>query len=311
MGKALLIIVLGLSTLFGTITLNISRHSLESVQTYSSHYENNAARNAATSGVYMALSRLYRDNTWRTGYQGLKLGSVDLNVDLQDHNDDPHLSSMELRVVSTGTYANLNKTTEVRLGIPPDLADLAIFCTDTIINVNVYDESRNPDPSLAIQNAPEMLPYDKNAVVALAVAQNHVINGDFAAPDGWPTNDPTKDFYWVSPTIPNVTHVKGNFTVNGGRTVYGIFVVEGNAILDGNSRLEGVLYLPNPGGIVIHGGGDPKESSVTGGIFANGYVSGSGNHISVQYDSDYMAIFGQFQLAKNMFIISWKETPSL
>ncbi|MDZ7319665.1 MAG: hypothetical protein ONB11_10945 [candidate division KSB1 bacterium] len=309
MGKALLMVILGFSALMGTVTLNLSRRSLESVQTYSNQYAITAARNAATSGVYMSLSRLYRSNTWRTGFSNLNLNNAILNVDIQDNTENPLLSSMELLVVSSATYAGTTKSIEVRLGLPPDLADLAVFVTDTVSNVTVLDESRQPDPSLMIQHAPEMLPFDKASLTALAVAQNHVINGNFSAPDNWPTNDPTKDFYWnLASAIPNVTHVKGNLDVGGGRNIYGIFVVEGNATLDGNSRLEGVLYLPNPGSIVIHGGGDPKESTITGGVFANGSINGTGNHITVEYESDYMEIFGGFQLAQNMFIISWRES---
>lgn len=308
MGKALLILVLGFSTLIGTATLNLSRHSLESVQNYSNLYATNLARNAATTGVYMSLSKIYQNNAWRSGYTNLSMNPATLNVDIQDHAENPSLSTMELKVVSTATYSNTSKSIEVLLGVPPDLEDLAVFVTDTVINVTTLNESRVPDPSLMIQNAPDMLPFDKDALVALAGTQSHVINGNFTPPNNWPTNDPTKDFYWVSPTIPNVTHVKGNLTISGGTQVYGIFVVEGNATLNGSSRLEGVLYLPNPGTIVIHGGGTPKESTITGGVFANASMNGTGNHITVEYESDYMALFGSFQLAKNMFIISWTES---
>jgi len=280
----MLIIALGFSTLFGTITLNMSRHSLDSIRSFSDHYAHTMARNASTSGVYMTLSKLYQDNTWRGGFSNLSLNGSDLNV---------------------------TKTSEVLLGLPPDLADLAVFVTDTIDNVSIYDEMGNPDPTLAIENAPEMLPFDKDGLVSLAQSQNtpssHVIAGDFAANNNWPNGN----FYYDEPNnIPNVTHVLGNLTVGGGTDVYGIFVVEGNVTLDGNARVQGVIYLPNPGSIVIHGGGNPNESSITGGVFANGSINGTGNHISVRYKREYMEIFGSFQTAKNMFIVSWKESPS-
>jgi len=317
MGKALLILVIGFSTLFATATLNISRHTLESVKTYSNHYENATARNAATSGVYAALSRLYRSimnpTTWPfpSDFQD-SLNSTDLNVNIQDDSEDPNLSSMEMRIISTGTYGDISKTINVLVGVPPDLADLAVFVTDTIDNVEVLEQDGSPDSdsSLWIQHAPEMLPFDKDGLVAYALSQNvpssHVINGDFAPNNNWPNGS-----FYYSGTTPNVTWIKGNFTIGGGRDVYGIFVVEGNATLDGNARLVGVLYLPNPGSIVIHGGGNPSESSITGGVFANGSMSGDGNHISVRYNAEYMSIFGSFQLATNLFIISWVESPDM
>ena len=319
MGKSLLILVIGFSTLFATSTLNMSRQTLESVRNYSSHYENATARNAATSGVYMSLSRLYRaimsSTTWTAGFTNLTLNNTTLNVDIQDNSEDPNLSPMELRIVSTGTYGDISKNINVLVGVPPDLADLAVFVTDTIRNVSIKEADGTPDSdgSLLVQNAPEMLPFDKDGLVTLANGQttggtSHVQPGDFTPNNNWPNGN----FYYGGTTTPNVTYVGGNFTIKGGRTVYGIFVVEGQQItLEGNARLEGVLYLPNPGSIVMYGGGDPKESSVTGGIFANGSVDGTGNHISVKYDPTYMQEFGKFQLAKNLFIISWVETPDM
>lgn len=308
MGKAMLILALGFSTLFGTMTLNMSRNSLESVKSFSNHYTNTVARNAASTGIYMALSRLCRDNTWREGYSNLTLDGSTLDVDLQDNTENPSLTSMELRVLSNAAYDSSMKQVEVILGIPPDLADIAVFVTDTIDNVSTLDSLGNLDPSLTIENAPEMLPFDKDGLVSLAVLQDQVHNGDFIAPNNYPNGD----FYWDAVNnIPNVIHVLGDFTINGGITPYGIYVVEGNVILDGNARLEGVLYLPNPGSIVLGGGGDPKDSNITGGVFANGYMEGQGNHIAVEYKREYMEIFGSFQLTKNMYIVSWKESPSL
>ena len=311
MGKALLIIVFGLSALFGTMTLNLSRYSLHSVDNYSHHYKSMAARNAATSGVYMALSKLCDADTFSAGFQELPLANSTFSVDVQDNTDDPMISSMERRIVSAASYEDVSKSIVVRVGIPPKLADLAVFVTDTVIDVRALDESRNEDPSLIVQNAPDMLPFDKESLVALADDQDHVIDGDFSPPNNWPDNDPGNDYYWDSANdIPNVTQVKGNMTIGGGTTVYGIFIVEGNATLDGNARLVGVLYLPNPGTIVIHGGGNPNESTITGGVFANGSMQGTGNHITVEYNSDYMANFGAYQLGQNLFIISWTESPA-
>jgi len=306
MGKALLIIVLGFTTIMSTVTLSVNRRSLESVENFSEHYKISMARNVATSGINMALAKITEDSTWRSGYYNLSVSDADFDVLVQDHNTIPSMSSMELRLESTAIYDDIAKTIDVLLGIPPDIADLAVFCTDTIENVTIYDENRVEDPSLAIQNAPDMLPFDKQSLVNLAQTQGHVHAGDFTPGNNYPNGD----FYYDAPNnIPNVIHVSGNITFSGGKTAYGIYVVEGNAVMDGSARLEGVIYLPNPGSIVIHGGGSPKESSITGGVFANGYMNGTGNHISVEYDPDYMEKFGAFQLAKKMYIISWSETP--
>ena len=306
MGRALLLVTLAFSTLFGTMTLNMSRHSLDSVEDFSAQYDEAAARNAATSGIYMALSRIYRNSTWRAGFSNLTLGESNFQLVCQDQSDDPTLSSMELRLLATATCGDITKNISVILGIPPDLGDLAIFCTDTINNVDILDEFGNPDPSLGIQNAPDMLPFDKPAIEAMAISQGHVFNGDYSATDGYPN----WDFYYDAATnTPNVIHVKGDFTINGGINAFGIYIVEGNATLNGGSRLDGVIYLPNPHSIVVHGGGDPSESSITGGIFSNGSVNGLGSHISVSYKPNYMDAFSIFQTKRNMFIVNWRESP--
>ncbi|UCE06252.1 MAG: hypothetical protein JSW07_22185 [bacterium] len=254
----------------------------------------------------MALSKLSRDSTWRAGFQGLTLSESNFDVVLQDHNTNHSLSLMDLKIVSTANYNNISKTIELLMAIPPNLGDLAVFCTDTIMNVTVTDEFGNPDSSLFIENALDMLPFDKDGLVALAASQGHVYAGDFVPTDGYPNNDFYYDF---DNGIPNVTHVNGDFTVNGGTTVYGIFVVEGNADLNGSARLEGVVYLPNPESIIINGSGDPNEAAVTGGIVVNGSVDGAGNHIDIQYNSEYMHNFAAFQTDRDPYIISWTESP--
>ena len=314
MGKALLILVIGFSTLFSTSILNMSRHTLESVKTFSHHYEYANARNAATSGVYMSLSKLYQaimnDSLWTTGFTNLTLNDTELNVDIQDDTEDFNLSSMELRIVSTGTYGDISKTIEVLVGIPPDLADLGVYCTDSLDeDIDVTDTLGFENPDLVIQDAPEMLPFDKDGLVAYAMSQDlpssHVKNGDFVPTTGWPNGS-----FYYSGTTPNVTWVKGKMTLNGNVKVWGIFVVEGNVELNGGTSVEGVLYLPNPNSIVINGGGN-VDDSVVGGIFANGSIYASSNKINLEYYPEYMSKFAEFQQSKIMFIVSWVETPDM
>jgi len=84
--------------------------------------------------------------------------------------------------------------------------------------------------------------------------------------------------------------------------------VDGNIILHGSSRVEGVLYLRSITGIIIHGGGNPTESSVTGGIVANGDIDGTGNHITVTYNSEYMGTFGEHEIRETLGqVFSWRE----
>jgi hypothetical protein len=144
---------------------------------------------------------------------------------------------------------------------------------------------------------------DDSTLIAMATAQSQVVVGDFEPPHGYPFFS-----FYYSGTVPSVTYVQGDLKVQGGRTVYGIYLVEGDIILAGSSRVHGVLYLMNPNNVVIYGGGSPTESSVTGGIVANGDVDGTGNHISVHYNSEYMGVFGNFEdTSKSKEIFLWRE----
>jgi hypothetical protein len=154
-----------------------------------------------------------------------------------------------------------------------------------------------------VENAPYMPAIDDSALIAQAVAQGQNYAGDFEPAHGYPFFN-----FYYSPGVPSVTYVGGTLTVKGGRTVYGIFVADGDIILEGSSRVHGVLYLRNPNNVIIHGGGNPTESSETGGIIANGDVDGTGNHITVHFNSEYMGMFGNFEDtsgAKEIFV--WRE----
>ncbi len=302
----LILAVMGLTFVFSMMSLALNRHRIDSLEKTWDYLQYSQARNCATTGVYMALHELSFDEDWTTGFTNLALNQATADVTIEDETTNASLSSMERIINSIATFDDVEKTVRVHVGIPPDLADLAVYCTGDLTNVDVRDESNHSDTSLAYTNMPFMVPYDFDALEALAESQGHVENGYFA-PD---KNYPNGSFYY-SGSMPNVTKVLGDFRVRGGRTVHGIFVVYGNVYLEGSARLNGVITLPNPGTIVMHGGGSPKESSVTGGIFANGDIDGTGNHISVRYDREWMTVFAQFQLQRNLYIISWLESPDI
>ncbi|MCH7754979.1 hypothetical protein IH970_07630 [candidate division KSB1 bacterium] len=209
-----------------------------------------------------------------------------------------------LTLTSTGDIDRAEKAVEVKMNYYPPIADFAIFSTDDIDNVTALDEAGDPDPSLMIANAPFLPDMDDSTLIALATAQGHVETGGMFIPShGYPNFN-----FYFSGTVPNVTWVQNNLKVLGGRTVYGIFVVDGNISLDGSSRVEGVLYMRDSVAVVAHGGGNPTESIITGGIVAAGAINGTGNHITVQYNSEYMGKFGEHEQSRTVSrVFSWRE----
>ena len=209
-----------------------------------------------------------------------------------------------LTLTSTGNIDRAEKGVQVKMSYQPPIEDFGIFSTDDIDNVTALDESGDPDSSLMLANAPFLPDMDDSTLIAMATVQGHVETDSVFIPShGYPNFN-----FYFGGTTPNVTWVQGDLRVNGGTTVYGIFVVDGDIILDGSSRVEGVLYLRNNDGIIIHGGGNPTQSSVTGGIVAKGDIDGTGNHITVQYNSEYMGRFGEHEIRETVSqVFSWRE----
>ena len=116
-------------------------------------------------------------------------------------------------------------------------------------------------------------------------------------------------FYYKN-KIPNVTVVNGDLTISGNTTIYGIFVVHGNVIMNGNVHVEGIITMPDPGTVIMHGGGNPSIMNVTGGMFLNADASGTGNHVSVKYQPDYMSIFSNWQKKSGIMLTRWLESPA-
>jgi len=209
----------------------------------------------------------------------------------------------ELTLTSIGDKDRAEKGVEVKMNYRPPIGGFAVFSTDDITNVTVLDEAGDPDSTLAIANAPFLPDMDDSTLIAMATAQGHVETGaTFTPSHGYPNFN-----FYFSGTTPNVTWVQNDLKILGGRTVYGIFVVDGKIKLVGSARVDGVLYMRNNFDVVGTGGGPPPGSIVTGGIVANGAVSGTGNHITVRYKSEYMGKFGEYEQPVVGQIFSWRE----
>jgi hypothetical protein len=301
MGRTLLILLVGFAASFGLLANSKNRRFVDSSNRAVTQFSGYSANNASASGAYMALNRLYQNSTWRAGYSNLALGGNTLNVVVEDNSVDPSLGAFRIRIRSTGSNANVTDQTQVLI-FDGSFDDFAVWAKDSVTNVSTKDSLGNFDPTLLIENAPFMPDIDYNDLVDEAASQGHV-SGDFIPTNGYPNGS-----FYFSGATPNVTHVTGNIQVKGGRTIYGIFIIEGNATLEGNARVQGILYLPNPTSTIIHGGGNPDESSVTGGILTWGTVDGTGSHISVRYEPDYMRAFITDYAPNNppMRVLSWQ-----
>lgn len=287
-------------TLLSIIALSVTFMTMTDTRMAAEKLKSTQALYLAESGAEYGLKRLNSLMTLNEGQNVSMHGGV-FSVDTS--------SSMGFTLLTAQSQFNgINRTVQLSLQNMMNLGSLAMFSTGTVTNITSLDEDGNPDPSLMVANADSMPPIDYLGLIDLAISQSHVeYSPTFTPDDGYPNGS-----FYASAGVPNVTHVTGDLDISGGRTVYGIFIVEGDVKMHGSARLDGVIYLPNFDSeveqITFAGGGDPSGSTVSGGIIANGDISGSGNHITVQYNPEYMGRFGDFERPSQTFwVAKWEE----
>ncbi len=304
MGKTLLILLVGFTVSFGLLAASKSRRFVDSVDRVVEQFTSYSARNAATSGAYMALNRLYQSNTWRAGYTNLVIAGDSVSVVVDDKSTDSTLAEKRIRVRATGHNKDADKMSQAML-FDGSFNQYSIWVKDTVDNVEAQDASGNPDSSFMMHHAPFMPNINHAQMLSEASTQLHVQSGST-----WTPNDqyPNNSFYFLLST-PNVTHVQGDMHVLQNRTVYGIFVVEGDVTIQGDGEVRGILYMPNATSTLTGSGGDPGEDAkVRGGVVIWGDIDGQNRSVAVRFESTYMSLF-KSNYAKNngpLRVLSWQ-----
>jgi hypothetical protein len=114
MGKMILLIVLGSYMVIGVLMQRNNQSANEAVDNVIAYYGWANARHIASSGANMAVSNLFKDNTWRTGYSNVSFSNGILNVSVLT---DTSLGPRGVRVISVGKYQGCYDTTVVELNI--------------------------------------------------------------------------------------------------------------------------------------------------------------------------------------------------
>jgi len=303
MGKTLLILMAGFAASFGLLAVGKNRRLVESVDRMAGQFSTYKVKNAATSGAYMALNKLYLSKTWRTGYSNLILAGDTLSVTVIDNSTDPSLGLYRVKVTASGRNGATSNQTQVVV-FDRGSHEFAVWAKDTVINITTKDSLGMVDPSLRMQKAPFMPKIDRQNLIDEADDQDHVEPDSTFKPDD---DYPNGSFYYSGST-PNVTHVLGNLKVKSERTVYGIFVVEGNVLLAGESTVQGILYLPNTSSTITHTGGNTAESLVKGGVLTWGMMDGTGGNIAVRHFPQFIQKFIVNYAPDNppIRVLSWK-----
>jgi hypothetical protein len=316
MGKTLLILLVGFAASFVILARGKDQHFLGSVDRMVGQFTNSTAKNAAASGAYMALNRLYLTPSWRTGYTNLVLGGDTLTVTVK--NDSVGTTPMPYRVkINSSAQNGKTKNLTQVLVFDRSFNEFAVWAKDTVISVTTQDSLGVVDPNLRMQKAPFMPKINKDSLKTTASAQGYWVSDDSDV-DGMhsgsghfhPSNGfPNSSFYYdstASSQSANVIYIQGDLHIRENRTIYGIYVVEGNVLLNQNATVKGVLYLPNPSSIVYNK--QSGNSQVTGGIVTWGKVDGKSYQIVVRHQPRFLRALVSNYAPNNppIRVLSWK-----
>jgi len=286
MGRAALIVVLGL-----TITLTILRNvlyqrPLEAVANTSNYYSHVMAKNVAHSAINNYLKKLYNNKSLRGVFP-----EEDMYVD--DCTDTVRITSNSsttsvgdtVLVTAVAHYGNVSKTIEVMLlgttlTIPPITAAVAFPGPNPVLDLNgnpLIDGNNhdfNGNPSSSCPNLPGVAvasPTDSTNMTNSLLDGNdedHVIGlGADPSVHVRETPDPStyldpliasSNYYLPAGTYstielgtqsnPVIVHGTGNLKFTGGVVGHGILIVDGTLTLSGNFFWYGMVYVigPNP-----------------------------------------------------------------
>lgn len=294
MGRTLLIVLLGFATSFGILAQSKNRRMVESVDRMVERYASYTVKNASNSGAYLALNKLYLDQSWDGFDDVLSIGEDSLAVSATSAGDYINVTSVAYHSESTDT---------VRVTLyNGKFSDFAVWTKDsTVTNVTIKDSLNNTNNALLKKNAPFMPNIDYDAMAAAATTQSHYYAGDLSAADDYPNNS----FYYAS-TTPNVTVVKGNLEVALNAEVFGIFVVDGDVVLHSDSFVRGVIYLPNAGSTVTNVGVF-DDATVRGAVVLRGEMDGGLRGITVRHWPDYVRPFVNYYVPNNppIHVLAW------
>jgi len=108
MGKAMLIVVFGITLVAGKTLTGLNKRNLPLSESTARHYENLMARNIAGSGANIAISKLFRDPEWSDGL---------VNTDFNGGQFSATVTDLDtvVELTAAGSYGKAEKIIKVKL----------------------------------------------------------------------------------------------------------------------------------------------------------------------------------------------------
>ena len=113
-----MLVVLGFAVLSGVMLANLHRVTEDSVDELSHRYSQLVARNIANSASVRALSQMWQDPTWRTGYSLESCFGGTYHTDVVTSSADPSLRANQYRLETEARYDRDSARVEVLLEKP-------------------------------------------------------------------------------------------------------------------------------------------------------------------------------------------------
>jgi len=335
MGRATIILIIGLSVITSFLILSLNANSKEGLKTTVDHYENTQARLIANSGVEAYLEKMRRDKTLKGSYNNNSLmdGSYDIDIAGPD--------SLGI-VTSVGHFGNTVHQTIVKVSrepvdMPPFKGALHIV-SDVLglkLNGNLdidgndtnIDGSPGPEPSLpgVVLDEPSDSAYfinnikpkiandieglggspsvysDPDVVDWEEVMMNLIFSADQTVSTGTYSSE-----HFGTPTVPQITHMYGDIHLSGTCDGDGIMIVNGNLTMSGQFTYRGIILVYDESTIdcQITGNGGIYGATILVGSDVDLHATGN----SEFYYSSEAINNAQLYLKSSRFkIVSWWE----
>lgn len=267
MGRAIILIIVGMGILFSMSSQRMAMVGLSTADNATTDFSKNMARNIAKSGIELAIMQIDSNKYWRTGYNGLRIadGSLTLTASTID--------SSNVRVRSIGTYNGTSVPIVATIYIPqrpsslPDAFNYALMCDQSItcngsFGVRVYNPGGgynsdiHANASITMNGSGGVDGYATYTTGSFTANPGSKIASQFLVPP-YPNGGPLyskvtrKNIPWL-----NIDSLKtfatevnlGNLTVSGTKTLGSstdpaIIWVGGNLTFNGNVSGYGIFIV--------------------------------------------------------------------
>jgi hypothetical protein len=327
MGKAILIVVFGMTFVAGKTLTGLNKRGLTLHETAVEHYEALIARNIANSGANMAISKLFQDPKWTGGFAGTNFNGGQFSATLTS-------SDNLIALTTTGKYGKAQKAIQVKL-LSTDNWPYVIYANndadfsngkgeitgDVHANNKVKIGNKYTLIGTVTQTQPYVAPpnVDWNFFANKASAAGQYVVGDktFSSYGG-----PYTGVWYITNTVKiennaviNGTIVAGNDCLFTGNNVsstitapenYPAILAKNSIVIEkNNATISGFVYAGND--FKMYG----NNLTLLGAIAAFNSVIGGGNNMDIIYDETYTTdIVGiDFNSSghSSLQILSWQQ----